>query len=649
MKRFIIILLFFLSQNIFGTEAIESIDINSFNESLIIEDRLSYIEDKNYTIEDIASISDSQFKSYSYSDLPNSKKVFWIKINLENTRNDERKFVLGTSKFDYIKLYYQRADGNWKSEESGKAILNDSREYLFDANSYLSFYVTPLSRESIYLKITNQEKISFQYSPLPLTLYHADYFKNYANQQIQFTYFFWGAILIMTLYNLILYFQIRTRIYLYYVLNNIGVLCFVLAQTGVLSSYFFDSFKEHELFVIFLGNFAFLSYVVFCKEVLDFKNSFPRANRIINLILIIFPSLLVFLWISPVVILQVGGLIAVAVYTYILYTAIVRSNQNIADAKIFLAGNIFYYLGIMISVTMILNILPSTVFGLSAINFVEIGTILQLTFFSLTLGYRINTMKSELEEQRVAREKIRTSEEAKRIRLIEEKNIELEKKVSDRTLDLASKNNDLNKANSEKEILLKEIHHRVKNNLQFTSSLLNLQAKQIKDEKTRKALEEGQARIRSMFMVHQNLYEQNAFGEINFEDYSNELIQNIMHSNNVDNKNITSSVNAKIDIDIERAIPLGLICNELITNTIKYAFQNRDEGKIMISLIEDDKDYVLSYADNGIGIDEKNDEEKNSLGLNLVSMLSRQLYGELKTTSKGGLKYELRFPKTIEN
>ncbi|MEO8399590.1 MAG: PAS domain S-box protein, partial [Ignavibacteriaceae bacterium] len=200
---------------------------------------------------------------------------------------------------------------------------------------------------------------------------------------------------------------------------------------------------------------------------------------------------------------------------------------------------------------------------------------------------------------------------------------------------------------NEKEVLLREVHHRVKNNLQIISSLLNLQATYIDDKTTREYFYESQNRIKSMALIHEKLYRPKDISKINFTEYLQELISNLSATYSVENQKI--KFNTKIEdvsMNMDIAINLGLIINELISNALKYAFPNGKEGYISISLIEESNVLKLSVIDNGIGLPEElNIIEINSLGLQLVNAFTEQLGGIFKLTGKNGTKAEMSFPK----
>ncbi|MCX9085816.1 MAG: ATP-binding protein [Candidatus Methanoperedens sp.] len=204
----------------------------------------------------------------------------------------------------------------------------------------------------------------------------------------------------------------------------------------------------------------------------------------------------------------------------------------------------------------------------------------------------------------------------------------------------------LNRSIQEKEVLLREIHHRVKNNMQIISSLLMLQSQNIEDEKYRDVFIESQTRIYSMALIHEKLYQSKNFAQINFKEYIEGIVENIFESYNL-NKNITIKIDVEnIPVLIDYAVPCGLIINELVTNCLKYAFPGGRKGKIQISLISNDNDMIhLSICDDGIGIPVDLDiRNTRSLGLKLVTGLAEgQLQGEILLKREGGTEFQINF------
>ncbi|MCU0546571.1 MAG: PAS domain S-box protein [Oscillatoriaceae cyanobacterium Prado104] len=198
----------------------------------------------------------------------------------------------------------------------------------------------------------------------------------------------------------------------------------------------------------------------------------------------------------------------------------------------------------------------------------------------------------------------------------------------------------------EKEVLLKEIHHRVKNNMQVISSLLQLQAQYIEDEDTLSLFEESQTRIHSMALIHEQLYQSEHLDRIDIQPYVENLVANLSQSFGCYRSSISINLNLEpISLNIETAIPCGLIINELASNSLKYAFTQNREGEISIDFRQmSDREFHLSIRDNGTGFPEGFDvESTETLGLRLVRMLTRQLEGSLAIDSQCGTCYDIRF------
>ena len=190
---------------------------------------------------------------------------------------------------------------------------------------------------------------------------------------------------------------------------------------------------------------------------------------------------------------------------------------------------------------------------------------------------------------------------------------------------LSEKNEIISSALYEKEILLKEIHHRVKNNLQMVSSLLSLQSMSQENESASQALEEGQRRVQSMALIHQHLYSGENVTSVNMKEYLEHLCMDIFASHNMEDGNIELDLNiSEIDLDIGTVVPLGLIFNELITNACKYAFPNQMKGKVMVSLREKDNLLIAEVSDNGIG----QSSNRTGFGSRLIDIFSNKMKAE---------------------
>ena len=199
----------------------------------------------------------------------------------------------------------------------------------------------------------------------------------------------------------------------------------------------------------------------------------------------------------------------------------------------------------------------------------------------------------------------------------------------------------------EKETLLAEIHHRVKNNMQIISSLLSLQSKDIEDERALSLIKNCEDRIRSMSLVHEKLYLSEDLSSIDFHDYMKDLSARLFQVHRVDSRVLSFSSQIKdVSFNIETAIPLGLIINELISNALKHAFPEGKKGSIAVELTQDKKreEYILTVTDDGIGFPEVTDyRNTETFGLQLVDMLTEQFHGTMELDRTKGTSFRITF------
>lgn len=198
----------------------------------------------------------------------------------------------------------------------------------------------------------------------------------------------------------------------------------------------------------------------------------------------------------------------------------------------------------------------------------------------------------------------------------------------------------------EKEVLIREIHHRVKNNLQITSSLLRLQSSTLNDQKSRELFLESESRIRSMALVHEKLYQSKKLSEIDIGEYVESLAPEMLRSLKSQIQRIKLKIGAaQIFLGIDKAIPFGLIVNELISNCVKHAFKGRADGLIEITIQRQNGEISLTVRDDGVGVPRGFDfRQSKTLGLQIVNDLTQQLRGRIELISKNGAMFKVRFP-----
>jgi len=209
--------------------------------------------------------------------------------------------------------------------------------------------------------------------------------------------------------------------------------------------------------------------------------------------------------------------------------------------------------------------------------------------------------------------------------------------------------NEIKESLKEKEALLKEIHHRVKNNMQIISSLLSLQSRYIKDKESFGVFKESQNRVKSMAMIHERLYNSKGLSKIDFREYIENLVYDLFYSYGINQNFIKIEINTDdISLNVDTAIPCGLIINELVTNSIKYAFPGEEckhrECKIYVKLHRNNENFLLIVGDNGTGLPEDVDlEHSETLGLRLVRSLVDQIDGTIELHSNGKTEFKIIF------
>jgi len=219
---------------------------------------------------------------------------------------------------------------------------------------------------------------------------------------------------------------------------------------------------------------------------------------------------------------------------------------------------------------------------------------------------------------------------------------QLQAELSDRFQAEANLKNSL----KEKEILLKEIHHRVENNLCVVASLLELQSNTVADSQLAQMFEESQNRLYSMALIHEKLYRSTNLAQINFGEYLEDLVTNLFHSYNIsDNRILLQVIAEPISLNLETATPCGLIANELVSNTLKHAFPDGASGTVSVECYQTgDRQIHLFVKDNGIGFPQKLDFRKtNSMGFQVVCTLTEQLEGTIELSRQNGTEFHLKF------
>ncbi|MBR9846174.1 MAG: sensor histidine kinase, partial [Algicola sp.] len=218
------------------------------------------------------------------------------------------------------------------------------------------------------------------------------------------------------------------------------------------------------------------------------------------------------------------------------------------------------------------------------------------------------------------------------------------RKNQKRNQQLESLNSELDTKNQQNELLLKEIHHRVKNNLELVKSLIALQSAQLEDSPTKDAMIASQNRVQSMGIIHQKLYQGKNLGSIDMKDYFVNLSDGILDTFNAEDKVKIECAMDQLELDVDTAVPIGLIVNELLTNALKYAFPKDNTGTIEISLAQPNAETItLKVIDNGIGKTKHATPKGTGFGSQLVKLLTQQLNGIMEEKHDNGTSISFEF------
>lgn len=607
MKKILIIFSLFIF-HLFGNTI--NVDLNTSKE-ILSQSKIFIDETKTYEIDEIIK-SDKEFtkinnsiKRFGYSPDFN----IWIKFTLHNTENVpiikilefDNPLVTNISFFennDLIKL-----EGLLNKDSIRKSV-----------NPIFEIYLNKNETKTYYIKVFSK-KTSLT---LKLNLYSNDdfYSKEIFHQFILGLFF--GAMIILALYNLSIFLMIKDVSYLYYVGYIFTLVLHHLLYVGFANLYIFDT-KFMNVIVNFAAIFiAFpvLFLALFSKSFLDIKQ-YQKLNIILNILILTLVLSVIFFSISHYF-SHYRNAIPILLMSYLFIITLYSAIKKNAQAKLILfgwavilfAGTIMY-----ISSAGILNI------DFTSYYIVEISFILEALVFSIALANRIKKLQEE--------------KNTIQLKLIEEQK-DNEEKLNKLVL---QKTKNLNIALEEKDILLKELNHRVKNNMQTIISLIRLQNDEINDININNLLTTIQNRISAMSHLHELLYQKNTIAFIDANEYFEKIIFGVQQSFN---ENITIQYKITTNIDAESAIYCGLILNELITNSFKHAFNSNEIGLINITFYSKDGEYCLQYKDNGKGYNSL--DKKETLGLILIETLAKkQLKAIFSIISDDGISVEIKW------
>ncbi len=533
--------------------------------------------------------------------------TLWLAVPLENETNETLIKVL---EYDYpIQEYLWFFDGN-ETIANGYRLKKPSSKYI--THPYF-LKLAPHQKRIIYIKA--QDKNVGLVAKLNLLNVKSFFYKNESTKI--FDILFFGAIIALLIYNAYLFILIRDPSYLFYVIMVGSFFVLELFEDG----FFFIFFKGFYLdaWMIYLLLLITAEAIIgFTVSYLEIKTHYPKLYLFL-LQLALFLVILFFLNVIGIVPTVFQRMFYLFLFFVILLIGFYALLHGTHQAKYYLGGWCLLFL-----YTLLLG-LHQAGFADWLDHFPYLGRIAvfsEAILFSMALSARINTYKKEREEA-----------VAQLLRQQHLENVQLEAFAAKKTRELLE-------TLHERELLLKELHHRVKNNLQIIVSLLRLQADSVADVALKKILTESENRIKAISSVHEMLYQSTSLARINAQEYFSELSRNVLYSLCDKQMQIDIRVLCDVTLPMDKAIYLGLVVNELITNSLKHAFKN-DRGTITLRLEKREERYILEYEDDGKGLAQ---EDEKHLGMILIqTLVEKQLKGKIEVLPWRGAKYRISF------
>jgi two-component sensor histidine kinase len=565
----------------------------------ILEDRA-----KHWTIHDLMSEHvAAQFtpSRHKYPAFGFTSSAYWVRFVVVNPSDQEIQWCLELAypPMDSITLYIPTHTDQFQIVHAGDRLPFHSREVDYKDFIFL-LRTAPRSQQTYYLRLENAGSIN-----LPLTILSLSALAEKINHEQILLGLYHGAILVMLIYNLFLFISIRDPSYLYYVLFNSGWVLAMLTLNGLAFQYLWPQavwWANNSLLFFFC--FSFLWGVQFSRSFLDTAQHTPGFDILLRglIVLAVLGMACAFLatYYFSVRLTNIIGMTSVLVWL----NGFLCLQQGVRAARYYVMAWSALILGITILSLKNLGILPYNSFTVWA---PQLGSAAEITLLSLGLADRIRTLRQEKER--------------------------VEKALIDTQLTM-------------QDTLLKEVHHRVKNNLQVIASLLNLQSRHVQDAQAVAMFKESQNRVQSMALIHERLYHSSDTTRLDFTSYLRTLMAYLFASYNTSNATIALKLEVdRITFGIDTAIPCGLIVHELVANALKHGFPGMTQGEIHLGLrAQGDGQFRLRVSDNGVGFPKEVDfRHVESLGLKLVTMLTQQLDGEIELERHAGTTFIITF------
>lgn len=624
-----LLLLICLNQSILAQQ-VSRIESERFDFSVSLKNGAQAFEDTSGLLTINEVVNSSEFdKGLGDSNDPNG--IYWLKVTLFNaTPYDMDVIATGPRTID-SQLFKAEGNGFFTARFGSfqqKQSINQG-----DSRTHVRFKLRSGVAEDIYF--CGQGR-AFTASFIDLQSFN----KGKSFNALQ-DYLLFGACFILVFFSFIQFLIYQKRMFLWLTIFALGTAMYSFAIRGYFIDWFMPNMPKTGLnFSLLWAQLGHLGGLLLAINFLELKSRFPVWNKVFMALI----GLLVFRTSYGLYLTAVhedyGAMTNMGLYTLLIDIAVfiallfsIWKKVNISR-KVFLSGLVLFGVALIIAIlSWKLSFIQD--FRLVLLYTGSISSLTQIIIFSIALGLQ---MRQHEVDKNLALGELNT--------VLKEQNKNIESEVKERTTEISNQKLMLEERNERIETLFKEVHHRVKNNLQLISSLLNMQREWSSTDDPIKAIEDSRSRVVAMAMIHQFLYRTDDISTIDFRQYAEELTSKL---DSIQVQRVSYQLHLDFDkdyvFDIDTSISLGLILNELITNSYKHAILNKKNLNLRIMLESTSMDYYrMTYSDDGKAIDIPFEEAvKKGFGLRLASRLSKQLQGNFDYMYKDGNQFSVTF------
>jgi len=583
---------------------------------------VEYFEDitQTETIQEICTQDPTLFKPMNKSSFGFNSPPIWLKVTLRNTteKRIDKIFEFPDIRLNRIEIY----KGDVLENIIGDMLPFNNRN-IKNPSPAFSISADANSEALYYLRVMNTGSMNLRY----VIYNHKDYEQKIKYEDTFYTLFF-GAAIIMILYNLILFLFIKEIVFFNYVVYHSSLVFVMLYYNGILLVHYLPDVANLNFgnVPIYLSGFTVLIAMQFARGYLR-TDKFPKLDKyILFLMLLSSISILLSIFDLIYIINNLFSSISMAVESLLLfgisiYLMIVHKNES---AKFYFIG-----WGIMLLAVVMISLINIGVLSRTALtsHIFQIASLFELLLLSMGLAFRYNLQHKLIVKQKQDLFQI---------------NRTLEQTISDRTQELHEEVQQTKVLLKDRDILFKELYHRVKNNLQMMVSILSMQKRRVEGGSAKGIIEDITGRIKSLALIHEKLQASSELDSINMREYLTSLLDGVKNSYQVKGLELMIDVE-DISMSIDQVTSVGLIVNELTNNSFKHAFKDTQTPRISLSMTKEKDVYHLEYSDNGKG--SESTRESKSLGSTLIKTLTNsQLKGSYTINTQPSVSYSFTFP-----